>query len=148
MSCSKLIGYKSKSKLQANVGKKDGIYPFFTSSQILSLYTDNPNYDGENIILGTGGSPSVHYYNGKFATSTDNFVIYSKSDKMLTKYLYLALRYEKELLNSAFVGQGLKHLSQPRLEKLEIKYCSKDKQIEVIEECENIDKLKFEEEKN
>ena len=83
--------FMKKSKIKAGEGKKDGKYPFFTSSDTKILFLDDYLFDDEAVILGTGGMPSCNYYNGKFSVSTDNFVLKSKGD-FLAKTLYYFLR--------------------------------------------------------
>ena len=81
-----LCNFLPKSKIKAGEGLENGKYIFFTSSDTKTLTLNDFVFDEEAIILGTGGKPSCNYYKGKFAVSTDNFVLIS--DKITIKYLY------------------------------------------------------------
>ncbi len=101
-----------KSKIKAGEGKEIGQYPFFTSSDTQKLFVDEYLHDGEVLIIGTGGKPSCNYYKGKFAFSTDNFVLQTKQN-LLCKYLYYFLRHNNlSILEKGFRGAGLKHIGK------------------------------------
>jgi type I restriction enzyme, S subunit len=107
-----------KSKIRAGEGKEVGKYPFFTSSDIQKLYLDDFLHNGERIIIGTGGKPSCNYYSGKFAVSTDNFVL-KTNNKVMGKYLYYFLRHNNlAVLEKGFRGAGLKHIGKEYLESV------------------------------
>ena len=125
-----------KSKIKAGEGLVEGNYPLYTCSQVLSKYLDNYIYDDEAIIIGTGGSFSIHYINGKFNTSTDCMSF--KSDKVLVKYLYYFLLSKKNEIEKMFRGAGLKHLNKNEFYELEINIPSIDTQNEIIEYLDNI----------
>ena len=80
-----------KSSIKAGEGKKEGQYPFFTSSENQTLWVDDFLFDDECLIIGTGGSASCNYYNGKFSVSTDNIVV--KFDCNYSAMRYWALQY-------------------------------------------------------
>lgn len=106
-----LCNFLPKSKIKAGEGLENGKYIFFTSSDTKTLTLNDFVFDEEAIILGTGGKPSCNYYKGKFAVSTDNFVLVS--DKIIIKYLYYYLRNNNLfILEKGFHGAGLKHISK------------------------------------
>ena len=111
-----------KSKIKAGEGLECGEYPFYTSSSILSKYLDSYEIEKNGIILGTGGSASIHYNEGKFSASTDCLVMYSKDDRINTEYLYYYLLSNIHILEHGFRGAGLKHISKKYIEDIEIKY--------------------------
>jgi type I restriction enzyme, S subunit len=127
---SKYIIFEKKSSRRAGEGLSDGEYPFFTSSPIQSKRIDEADYGGEYLIFGTGGSASLHYYNGKFSTSADCFVI--KSLKMRLKYIYYHLLRNFEVLEKGFVGGALKHLSKRYLQNIDIGTPSLTEQERII----------------
>lgn len=116
---SDIVKYQKKSKIKASAGKDKGLYPFFTSSNTLSKYIDEYTNDGEYLIFGTGGSASVNYYNGKFATSTDNFIVEVTKD-VNAKYIYYYLKNNINIIERGFHGAGLKHLSKRYLDDIDI----------------------------
>ena len=135
------FSFQKKSKIKAGEGKKEGRYPFFTSSDTKVLYIDDFLFDNEAVILGTGGMPSCNYYNGKFAVSTDNFVLTSKGN-ILTKVLYYFLRNNNlSILAEGFHGAGLKHIGKDYIENIDIPFISKQNQIKLVTELDGISEL-------
>ena len=117
---SRVVTFLPKSKIKAGEAKENGKYVFFTSSDSTHLYIDEYLYDDELIVLGTGGFPSCNYYNGKFAVSTDNFVI-KTNNNLLPKYLYYFLRKDNlSMLRNGFRGTGLKHISKDYVSNIQI----------------------------
>ena len=100
-----------KSPLKAGDGRSQGKYPLYTCSAILSKYYDEYLYDTEALIIGTGGTPSINYCNGKFCTSTDCWTLITKNGYK-TKYLYYYLQYKIDEIEKMFRGAGLKHLNR------------------------------------
>jgi hypothetical protein len=128
-----------KSKRQASYGKKEGAHPFYTSSQTCSKYCDEYDYVDECLIIGTGGTANIKY-NSKFSCSTDNFVIKIKGEHSV-KYVYYYLLNNIELLKKGFVGVGLQHISKEYVSNIKIPFPSLERQTEIVEYCENNDKL-------
>jgi type I restriction enzyme, S subunit len=116
-----IFTFQKKSNHKAGEGKKSGKYKFFTSSATQDKFLDNYDFDGEFLIFGTGGKPSMHYCNEKFSTSTDCFVV-EINKKVLPKYVFYYLIGNMHLLNEGFKGAGLKHISKSYIEKIRIKF--------------------------
>jgi type I restriction enzyme S subunit len=125
-----ISGFLSKSKKQASYGKKEGIYPFFTSSLICDNYCDTYDYENECLIIGTGGTANIKY-GSKFSCSTDNFVL-KINDEYSTKYVYYYLLNNIYLLENGFCGVGLKHISKKYIINIEIPIPSIEKQQEIV----------------
>lgn len=126
------FSFMPKSKIKASEGKANGLYPFFTSSNLKVKRIDEFLFNDELIIIGTGGLPSCNYYDGKFGVSTDNFVLKSKGN-ILPKYLYYYLRNNNlRILADGFRGTGLKHISKDYVSKIEIPFASIDKQELIV----------------
>ena len=129
--------YMTKSTIKAGEGTKEGKYPFFTSSNKQTLWIDKCLFDGEYLIIGTGGSASCNYYNGRFSVSTDNFVVGSKSVNV--KYLYYVLKANNySLLEQGFHGAGLKHISKDYFGSIKFPCYSKEKQDEIVDVLDNL----------
>ena len=79
--------YAPKSSIKAGEAVDNAPYMFFTSSIDESKRYTDYQIDKEAIIMGTGGNATLHYYHGKFATSTDCIVILP-NDSIRCKYLY------------------------------------------------------------
>ena len=142
ISLGKIIKYKEKSTIKAGEGKDEGLYPFFTSSNNLTKRIDSFIYDDECIILGTGGKASVNYYDGKFATSTDNFTFKAIND-YLTNFVYRYLLVNIDILQKGFKGVGIQHISKDYVNEIKIPKISQEGQEEIIERIELLDKSKY-----
>lgn len=128
------FNFLKKSKIKANEGKNAGLYPFYTSSNILSKYRDEYEIENEALIFGTGGNASVHYSQGLFSTSTDCFVIQSNNKyKIVLKYVYYFLSGKIYILENGFKGAGLKHISKKYLENIKIPLPSIEVQKKIVE---------------
>ena len=109
-----------KSHIQASLGESIGEFPFFTSSQIQNKFLNQYLFDSEYLIMGTGGIASIHYYNGKFAVSTDCIVL-EIDDNYDTKFIYYFLKDNQKLIDDlGFEGSGLKHLQKDFLFNLKV----------------------------
>lgn len=124
--------FEKKSGLKAQLGKDEGKYPFYTSSPVLNKWSDEKTYDGTYIILGTGGSASIHCTDGKFSTSNDNFIIRSVDDNIKTEYIYMYLSANIDILENGFIGSGLKHISKTYVNSILIPIISIEEQNKLI----------------
>ena len=115
-----LFVFQKKSKVKAGDGLKQGIYPFYTSSNILSKFINEYLFIGPGLVFGTGGMASVHYADGEFSASTDCFVTLPKGENVCSKFIYYFLSGNLYLLENGFKGAGLKHLSKDYLSTLQI----------------------------
>lgn len=131
-----VIKYMPKSKIKAGEGLEKGVYPFFTSSPIQNKYYDEYIYDDECIIIGTGGHATIHYYKGKFSTSTDNFVVKFNGYNM--RFIYHYLQANINILESKFKGAGLKHISKDGLESILLPDIEMEEQARI---CNIMDKV-------
>lgn len=126
--------YLPKSKYKAGDGLNSGKYPFFTSSQNQVLWLDVADYNKESLIFATGGKPSIHLAT-QFSTSTDNFIISSINDKVVTRYVYYYFKKNIHILEKGFKGAGLKHLSKDYLNKIDLVFpINSNGEIDVLEQ--------------
>ena len=137
-----IICYKTKSKIQARDGKLKGKYPLFNSSDEQTLWIDNYLYDNETIFLPTGGKAAINYYKGKCSATTDN-ICFSGNKEYLTRYIYLSLWRDLDVLQKGFKGSGLQHISKEYVEDIRIKAPDMETQIRIIEIANQSDKSKF-----
>ena len=132
MKVSELYTYAPKSKMKTSLANNGGAYQFFTSSSEEDKRCNDYLYNAEAIIMGTGGSASLHYYNGKFSTSTDCLVLIP-NEKVMPKYLYYYFLGSMGQLEAGFHGAGLKHTSKGYIDNLEVSNIpSSDKQREIV----------------
>lgn len=123
--------YAPKSNIKAGDATVDGQYMFFTSSEDESKRYREYQFDGEGIIMGTGGNATLHYYNGKFAVSTDCVVLLPKN-KLRCKYLYYFFLANLPILEVGFKGAGLKHTNKGYIGNIELEVPSLESQDNVI----------------
>lgn len=142
------LNFEKKSKHKASEGNINGKYPFFTSSPILNKNIDSFDYNGEYLIFGTGGSPSMHYYNGKFATSTDCLVYNTTSKEIDLKFIYYYIKSNSNILENGFHGAGLKHISSNYINNIKVPLISLEKQKQIVSQLEKLEKLKEKKEQN
>ncbi len=137
----KLFKFLPKSKKKAGAGLEEGEYKFFTSSSIQSKYLNEFIYNNESLIIGSGGKASVHYYDEKFATSTDCFVVEKQNDEIDVKYVYFFLKTNLQILESGFKGAGLKHISKKYISNIKIPLLSIDIQRKIALYLSQIEKI-------
>ncbi len=133
--------YAPKSGIKAGGATKDGQYVFFTSSEDESKRYTDYQYDGEGIIMGTGGNATLHYYHGKFAVSTDCIVLIP-DDRIRCKYLYYFFLANMPILEDGFKGAGLKHTNKKYIGSINIPeippFDEQDRIIEILDKISGI----------
>jgi len=133
-----VIEFLQKSSRRAGDGLNNGEFPFFTSSPIQKKFLNIADYKEEAIILGTGGSASIHICKN-FSTSADVFIIKSSNKNRLeNKYLYLFLVASTLILNEGFKGAALKHLSKEYLKNIEIPLPPLEVQKKIVAKLESL----------
>jgi type I restriction enzyme S subunit len=120
-----------KSKRKASYGKKEGKYPFFKSSIKINSYVDEPDYQEESLIIGTGGNANIKYCR-KFSCSSDNLVIKINTEQ-LTKYIYYYMLLNIEVLQNGFIGVGLQHISKQYIKNIKIPFPPLETQKNIVE---------------
>lgn len=114
-----LCAYAPKSSIKAGEAVSNGEYMFFTSSSDENKRYSDYQLDCEAIIMGTGGNATLHYYNGKFSTSTD-CVALIPNESIRCKYLYYFFLCNMVTLENGFKGAGLKHTNKNYISNIEI----------------------------
>lgn len=118
-SIKEILQFQAKSRRKAGEGLDSGPYPFFTSSQIQKKWCADADHQKGSVILGTGGSASVHY-SEQFSTSTDVFILAPSTEFISAKYVAYYLLGNKHILDKGFKGAGLKHISRKYVEEIQI----------------------------
>jgi type I restriction-modification system DNA methylase subunit len=120
-------------KLQAKDGLITGLYNFYTSSQNKILFINEYEYNDYSIIIGRGGSASIHY-DKKFSISHDDvYVIKNTNINISLKFIYYYLKLNINLLQNGFNGAVIKHISKEYLKLIEIPIPLIEKQKEIVE---------------
>jgi type I restriction enzyme, S subunit len=115
-----LYFFHSKSTMQAGEGLKEGEFPFYTSSEKLTKWINNSQFNTNALVFGTGGKASVHFANGRFSVSTDCLVASSKQEYVNIKFVFYYLFGNIHILERGFKGAGLKHISKNYIENIDI----------------------------
>ncbi len=108
--------YLPKSKRPASFASENGIYNFYTSSEIIKKCNE-ADYNEEVILIGTGGNCCIHYNNNKYSCSADIFRIIYKNN---TKYLYFILMNLWNNIISKMTGTTIKHITKELLSNIQI----------------------------
>ena len=133
--------YAPKSSIKAGEAIVDGEYMFFTSSSDENKRFSEYLFDNEGIIMGTGGNATLHYYNGKYAVSSD-CVVLLPDERLRCKYLYYFFKANLDVLERGFKGAGLRHTNKQYIGDIELgDVPSLDSQVKVVEILSKIEKL-------
>ncbi len=139
-----LFHFREGSHLKAGEGKEEGEYPFFTSSSIQGKYIDTFQFQGEHLIFGTGGKPSIHYIKSSFSVSTDCLVLQpiDKNHLFNAKYIYYYIMGNMNILEAGFRGAGLKHISKSYISNLGIPLPSFGEQNKIVKVLDKAQKIR------
>ncbi len=141
MRIEELCTYAPKSGIKAGDATQDGDYMFFTSSEDESKRFSDYQFDGEGIIMGTGGNATLHYYSGKYAVSTD-CVVLLPDGRVKCKYLYYFFLANMPLLEAGFKGAGLKHTNKKYIGNIELEEIPpQHEQDNIINVLDRIDRI-------
>ncbi len=140
--------YGEKSKVKAGESDESSKYMFFTSSSEESKRYSEFQFDSEAIIMGTGGNATLHYYNGKFSTSTDCLVLFP-NEQIKCKFLFYFLKSNIKILEAGFKGAGLKHTNKNYINNIDVDYIpsinEQDRVFQILDNVQkNIDSYKTE----
>ena len=119
MKVSEICKYAPKSNIKARDACDGGKYVFFTSSADESKRYNAYQHEGEGIIMGTGGNATLHYYDGKYAVSTD-WIVLLPNEQIRCKYLYYFFLGNMRVLERGFKGAGLKHTNKGYIGDIDI----------------------------
>ena len=120
MKIGEICTYAPKSTIKAGEAVPNAEYMFFTSSADENKRFTEYQFDGEGIIMGTGGNATLHYCSGKFSVSTDCIVL-QPDNRAKCKYLYYFFKANMPLLEAGFKGAGLKHTNKNYINEISIK---------------------------
>ena len=120
-----------------SLGKEEGKYRFYSSSQTDKLFIDKNEIDKESIIIGNGGCANVHY-DIKYTPSKHVTSCFIKNDKYIAKYIYYYLRININVLEKEFSGGGLKWLNREKITNIKIPSISLPHQEKIVEFLDKI----------
>jgi len=138
--CSTIKGEKRNSK----DGKEIGLYPLYYCSILGYLYLDTFDYTGEGIIINKtngSGKAMIYFGNDKYNVGKTTLHFKSKSNIIITKYIYYYLLHNIPLIEKYFKGANQKSIVEEDLFKIKIPIPSIERQKEIVEYCEYNDTL-------
>lgn len=116
---SKYVDVCDKTKLPSSYGLQIGKFPFFINNEEgVQKYSNDYLFDGTYLILNTGGTASIKFYNGKFSAMSDCSILKPKENS--TGLYYFLKSIEDKINRVGFQGTGLKHLDLSWLYKLKV----------------------------
>ena len=121
MLLNELFDFLPKSNKPASYGKSEGKYPFFNSSNIIDKFVDDPDYSGEFLIIGDGGTGNCKYYNGKFSATDHTYLLKPKNNTNCKLVKYFLEKDNYKILNDGFKGVGIKNVSKSYIQNIEFK---------------------------
>lgn len=136
-----LFTFLPKSKKSASSGLLEGKYPFFTSSNTIDKYINIPDYNGEFLIIGDGGTGNCKFYKGCFSVSDHNYVLQPKSGTNALCVQYFLKRDNYKILNDGFKGVGIKNVSKTYIENINYSYNKKFTEKVIVSNLINIELL-------
>lgn len=117
-----LVSFKT-GKLDSNASVPDGKYPFFTCSQE-TLRTNTYSFDTECVLLAGNNANGIYplkYFYGKFDAYQRTYVITVRDPgRLITKYLYYALRPKLSEFRRISTGAATKFLTLTILNRTEL----------------------------
>jgi len=137
-----ICNFAKKSKRKAGDGLAEGIYPFYTSSNVQRKFFNESDYTEDSLILGTGGLASIHYCSKKFSCTADCMVLEPSNNDFFAKYIYYYLSGNLNILEDGFRGAGLKHISKEYVEKIKIPLLPLETQKQIAEVLDKSDELR------
>ena len=105
-------------KKDANFGKVDGSYPFFTCAQE-PIKAPSYSFDTSAVILAGNGDFNVKLYRGKFEAYQRTYVLEPTNEKMLY-LLYFCISENMNRLATGASGSTIKFLTKGMIESLVI----------------------------
>ena len=127
-----------KGKRPASFENKNGEIPFYKSSFEI-FKCDIADFDMEAIIIGDGGSANINYINGKFSSSDHTYIFTSKSDA-LSKFIFVLLHSNLEILEQGFKGIAIKNISKNYINNIKIPLPPLEVQQQIVAEYQNVEK--------
>lgn len=127
----------SGDKINSKVGKTTGLYPLYYCSILGNLWLDNFTYNDEGLVINStngSGKCAIYYCKGKYNVGNSTFHFKANDNKLLTKYLYIYLKFNINLIQEKFKGIDKKSITKDRLFKIKIPLPSLEVQQQIVDE--------------
>lgn len=136
-----LFEFLPKSKRSASFGSKTGAYPFFTSSNKVDSFVDDPDYTGKYLIIGDGGTGNCKYFDGSFSVSDHNYILRPLNNCNPICVNYFLKKNNFEVLNKGFKGVGIKNIAKSYIQNIVFSYNDKYSEEKIVKDLSQIENL-------
>lgn len=135
-----ICAFCGKGQHPASFANEYGEYRFIVSG-LKEKKCSEYDSDDEVFIIGDGGCANIHYIKGKYSASDHTYIFKSKNSTILTKYIYVYLKFNIHLLAKGFKGAGIKNLSKSYILSIEIPVIPLDIQLQIIDRLDAVSDL-------
>lgn len=136
---SDLFDWCQKSNIGSREGKDNGKYPLYIASATEIKRYDEYLESGESLVFGTGGNPCIHFVTGKFAYTNHTEAAKKRNDSICTKFYYYYFQKNRfSLLQSTFVGGGIKNSSKKKIGALLVPIVNTTEQERIVARIEEM----------
>ena len=136
--------FVKKGQLITKEKSKPGEIPVIAGGKISPYFHNQSNCDGDVITVSASGSAGYVWYHENPIWASDCTVIKSSDQQViLTKYLYFLLKGKQDEIYKLQHGTVQPHVYWSDLSSFEIPLISPDKQMKIIKELENYEKIIF-----
>ena len=135
MKLKNLYDFLPTTKHTSSIGKKNGKYRFYNSSQNDKFYLDHYEVEDKSIIIGNGGSICIHI-DQKFTPSKHVTVFKNKSINIINEYIYYYLTINRKMLEELSAGSTIKWLNKTNIGNLQIPVPSLTLQQKIVKKLD------------
>ena len=111
--------YLPKSKRPASFASEDGIYNFYTSSEVIKKCNEADYKNNASIIIGTNGNISFHLEKNNFSSSLCTIVLTNKYTYNINYIYYILLIIKNYIINNSN-GSIIKFITKELLSNIQI----------------------------
>ena len=135
-----IINYKS---IKIENSSNSGTYPFYNCSILGHLWSDEYQYEDDVLLMNKvngSGKCRIYHNNGKFSIAANMLIFKTSNNKFFEKLL----NYNTKIISEKFKGGDKKALNLQDFKNIIFSIPSQEKQQEIINKIEKIEKYKSE----
>ena len=136
---SDVFDWCQKSDIGSREGNENGKYPLYIASATEIKHYNDYLENGEALVFGTGGNPCIHFVTGKFAYTNHTEAAKKRDIRTCTKFYYYYFQKDKfSLLQSTFIGGGIKNSSKRKIGALPVPIIETAEQERIVSRIEEM----------